>query len=238
MALQLPSEEPLLQLCIGMEPENRESLEYALAEISNPTHRRYGRYLSRTEAKALLQPRRESAAAVRRWLMEAGVSNNHVLDDGQFMHVQVSSEQASTLLRGGQSLLARHEEGNRRVVEHAVPSHLRQHIISIRSAAVSKPFVGGTDAGKHRERQRRRREARLENIPEACISEDVADGKEEADKVDLEKCKSIITPTCLRKLYHMGNTYAKGRSQSIFGIAGFIGVCVNPYCTLPSSIYD
>jgi hypothetical protein len=44
------------------------------------------------------------------------------------------------------------------------------------------------------------------------------------DDVDLERCKEVLTPACIRKIYRMDDPPAKPHPRTLFGVPGFGGV--------------
>ena len=198
-----------VELYISLAPESPGILENTLYEISDPSSRRYGEYLTREEAKSLLLPRQESTESVKRWLSEAGVPDNHVRDEGTSIHALVGVKHAEKLLSA--RLVDGHEVVTR--LAQSVPASLRDHITTIHPTLVPE----GSDLAKRVHTKRR------VQTTELALDEGVA--TEEDGQVDLQQCKTKITPACLRKLYHMDDTCAKPHKKSLLGVAGFNGVC-------------
>ncbi|EGR45082.1 uncharacterized protein TRIREDRAFT_123865 [Trichoderma reesei QM6a] len=166
----------LAKVSIALQPECRELLEQALHHLSDPSSPRYGRYLGREEAKALLRPRREATAAVKRWLARAGVPAHDVLTDGQFIHVRTLAEKAQALLGFEYNSTL----GSQTIAISTLPGKIRKHVMTVQYVPL------WTEA-------------------------------------DWEECKTIITPSCLKRLYHVDSYRAKYESSSLFGIVGFSG---------------
>ncbi|KND88392.1 Tripeptidyl-peptidase SED2 [Tolypocladium ophioglossoides CBS 100239] len=196
-----------IDLSISLEPESHELLERTLYEISDPSSRRYGKHLTREEAKSLLLPRQESAESVKRWLFEAGVPDDHVRDGGTLIHARLAVEHAEQLLS------TRFVDGHQSVTRLAesVPTDLRGHITTIHPRLV----LG--DSGLGESLQSKIQTQTSDPPPDEGIA------AEQDGHVDLQQCKTRITPACLRELYHMGDTYAKPHKKSLLGVAGFDG---------------
>lgn len=68
----------VLQLRIALLQPHFPILEQHLWEVSDPSHVRYGDYLSREETEALMMPHLESVNAVREWLATYGIHDEHL----------------------------------------------------------------------------------------------------------------------------------------------------------------
>jgi tripeptidyl-peptidase-1 len=201
----------LIKLSIGMQAENDELFERTLFEISDPSHRNYGRHLSREAAKALLNPRKEATEAVKRWLSDAGVPDNHVRDDGQWIHVRTTVGEAEGLLTTRFGVFARDDERVVRTREYSVPKEIRDHITTIQPTTIFHTLKkarsmnsGSTDLEKRASVEERRH---------------YGSG---GPFVDLNQCQTKVTPPCLRKLYKMPESnFPSANKKALYGIAGF-----------------
>ncbi|PNY27653.1 Tripeptidyl-peptidase SED2 [Tolypocladium capitatum] len=196
-----------IDLSISLEPESHELLERTLYEISDPSSWRYGKYLTREEAKSLLLPRQEFTESVKRWLSEAGVADDRVRDGGTLIHARIAVEHAeklfSTRLVDGGELVTR--------LADSAPADLHGHVTAIHPRLVLEN--PGPDEALHFKRRMQ--------INDPPPDDGIA--AEQDDHMDLQQCKTRITPTCLRKLYHMGDAYAKPHQKSLLGVVGFDG---------------
>ncbi|KIM58780.1 hypothetical protein SCLCIDRAFT_1057364 [Scleroderma citrinum Foug A] len=68
----------VLELRIALPQPHFPILEQHLWEVSDPKHVRYGDYLSREEAEALMMPHPESVDAVGEWLATYGIYEEHL----------------------------------------------------------------------------------------------------------------------------------------------------------------
>ncbi|POR37257.1 Tripeptidyl-peptidase SED2 [Tolypocladium paradoxum] len=197
----------LIDLSISLEPDSADLLERTLYDISDPSSWRYGKHLTREEAKSLLLPRPESVESVKRWLSEAGIPDDRVRDEGSLIHARIATEHAERLL----STRLVHDQELMTKLADFVPADLRGHITAIHPTLV----LGDSDLGESL-RSKRRMQA-----SEPPPGEGIA--AEQNGHVHLQQCKTRITPACLRKLYHMGDTYAKPHNRSLLGVVGFNG---------------
>ena len=75
---------------------------------------------------------------------------------------------------------------------------------------------------------KRMRTKRRKLATEIALENEIA--SEQNGHVDLQQCKIRNTPACLRKLYHMDETYAKSHNKSLLGVVGFNDVSIVRTC--------
>lgn len=204
-----------VELLIGLHPENRKDFERTLSEISNPHHERYGRHLTRQEAKDLLQPPAEASDSVNRWLLEDGDGEIHVDDHGQWIRVRVPSD-ASGNLSERISHLPNIYSGTDGMLEAlAVPDHVRGYISAIE--------VNRSPKGISLETEKRSDTGTFDAAPRSPGNDTGKQGGSE-DDVDLERCKEVLIPACIRTTYRIDDLPAKSHPRTLFGVPGFGGV--------------
>lgn len=197
------------KVAIALQPDGRELLEQTLHQVSDPSSKQYGKYLSGKEAKALLRPRQVSTDTVRGWLLKAGISTADIESDGQFIHAEIKVEQAQSLLGPGYNSTL----GSQTIPVSSLPEEVGTHVTTIQYAPIPVQATYPID-----------------NLPVA--GPDPKQNQTEIP-VDLEACNSTITPGCLRKLYHVGDYRAQPETSSLFGIVGFVEVSHISLNTLP-----
>ncbi|KAK5992235.1 Tripeptidyl-peptidase SED2 [Cladobotryum mycophilum] len=210
----------LIQISIGLEPESRDRFEQTLYDISNPKHRRHGKHLSRGDAKALLQPSRDSTGAVKRWLSKAGIPDSRISDQGQFIDVRLNIQQARTLLGARHHAIADSGEGGVQSTESSLPPELRSHVATIYRSLQgerTKTTRGLSHRQRHQAMGARHGHSHRSSLPIPDLVVAVN------DDVDLEECKDELTPACLRKIYRVGNNYPEHHGKTSFAIPGFGG---------------
>ncbi|KAF7552558.1 hypothetical protein G7046_g7379 [Stylonectria norvegica] len=202
-----PAPDKLIKLSIGLESDNHELFERTLYEVSDPSHPSYGKHLSREEAKALLNPRQEVSDSVKRWLTDAGVPRSQVQDDGPWLHIRTTVSEAENLLSTRFGVFARDEEQVVRTREYSVPAEVRDHITTIQPTT----FFGSAK--------------KTQDVRRSVLDEKKAAkrGGGSGSYVDLNQCKTVVTPACLRKLYELPSEYPKSYSKTPFGILGVAG---------------
>ncbi|KAH0492181.1 hypothetical protein TgHK011_007144 [Trichoderma gracile] len=194
----------LAKISIALRPECRELLEQALHHLSDPSSPRYGHYLGREEAKALLRPRQESTHAVKGWLARAGVHAHDVSTDGQFIHVQTLAEKAQALL----GFKYNSTLGSQTIAISSLPRKIRSHIMTVQYAPVQQLPPDNADKSK---------------APVTDLDSEQKPLDQLWTEADWEECKATITPGCLKRLYHVDNYRASHKSSNLLGIVGFSG---------------
>ncbi|KAH7325804.1 tripeptidyl-peptidase 1 precursor [Stachybotrys elegans] len=208
-----PSDNHLIHLSIALQPADETLLDRTLLAVSDPDSERYGRHLTREEAKALLQPRAESTDAVRRWIADAGVPDSHVLDNGQMIHAHVPIERAETLLAARFRIVARGDTHVLRAPKYSVPVELRHHISVIHpSISFGDTTIQGSTIYPTFPKEKK---------PWNHLGPRRQSPGTRKTPTDIEACRNATTPACLREMYRIGDDMATPSNRSLFGIAGF-----------------
>lgn len=214
-----PAPDKLVKLSIGLRSEDHLLLERTLDEVSDPSHPNYGKHLSREAAKALLKPPSEANESVRRWLADAGVPAHRLRDDGQWIHAYVPFSQAESLLTTHFGVFARDDEHVVRTRQYSVPAEVRDHITTIQPTT----FFGSPDTNAPRDLAPSDF-LRLAQRTDPEAKRNCASKASDKAGVDLNKCKTVLTPACIRKLYGMSESHVDAHPKSLYGIVGFNGV--------------
>ncbi|PQK13970.1 hypothetical protein BB8028_0004g09010 [Beauveria bassiana] len=193
------------RLTIGLVPGDDALIQQTVQELSDPTHPRYGHYLSREAALDLLQPDPESLDAVRAWLRDAGGLHDEDLERrGQFLHANVSASQVALLLvrrdgDGADSGLS----GAFAVADEAARKHIRVvHLDNLNRGVLQSRWHAFHAV-----------ESSQQPVPPP--SKDVL-------KTVMDRCEGRVTPACLRKRYQMDNVPSTPK-RTILGVLGFGG---------------
>jgi tripeptidyl-peptidase-1 len=216
-----PSPDQFIDLSIGLEPEDDQLLDRTLYEVSDPDHPKYGQHLSRESAKDLLRPSRAAKKSVKRWLSEAGVPDHYVRDEGEWLHIRTTVKNAEGMLSTRFSVFARDDKSIVRTREYSVPHEIRRHIASIQPTTLFSSVQDARDVEEIAHTVMRR-DAQAEKKPRSTkIGNYGGPGP-----IDLEKCKTEVTPACIRKLYKMPKEYPKAAKGSLYTTVSFQNVRV------------
>lgn len=118
-----------IDLEIGLKHQNQDKLEQHVNEVSDPSHARYGKYLSAAEVKELIAPSDESFDLVNTWLLDHGISTAALSPSGDSIWLKLPVSKIEELLDTTYSVF-RHEDGTEfvRAPEWSLPWHLHEHI--------------------------------------------------------------------------------------------------------------
>lgn len=199
--------EQTVKLSVALKPESRQLLEQTLDNLSSPSRSRYGQYLGREAAKALLHPRQASTDAVQGWLSQAGIPAGHILTDEQFVQVKTNAERVEALLGVNYNATL----GSQTIAVSSLPQSIQDHVMTIQYAPA------------HRKTACTMGKANISS-PGVDLKYHFPDQHLTNARVEWERCKSEITPACLRKLYHVGDYQARHEEKNLIGVAGFDGV--------------
>ncbi|KAJ6779784.1 hypothetical protein PWT90_04962 [Aphanocladium album] len=211
-----PSSSSSSRLTISLRPHDDGALlERTVYELSDPLHARYGRHLSREEAYSLLSPSPAALASVKSWLRSAaGLHDEDIHQQGQFLHVTVSAAQSATLLEkrsNGGAGVAAGLSGVLHVAaaEEAVRVHIR---------ALHLERAGGDGAeAQNRWHSHQADPSLLQPTPTESRAKFAHDPS-------LSGCDDKVTPACLREKYQMKNLpTATAGKKTILGVIGFNG---------------
>ncbi|KAF5001862.1 hypothetical protein FGRMN_709 [Fusarium graminum] len=206
----------LVDFSIGLEPEDSQLLDRTIYEVSDPDRATYGQYLSRESAKALLSPSLEATRSVKRWLFDAGVPEQHVRDEGEWLHVRTTVSKAEGMLSTRFSVYARDNEHIVRTREYSVPLGIRHHITSIQPTTFF-PTLRKTRSGQELESKVMKRGGAYDKEPNSP-----KDGNNGGPgPINLQKCKNELTPACIKEIYKMPKSYPKAAKGSLYTIIGF-----------------
>ena len=116
--------------------KNIDILENMVLDISNPTSKNYGKYLSKIEIRNLVSPSDSDLIEVKEWLYQHNISNRQIKSYGDMWKIRASIDKLNILLRT--DLKTSYDTNMLKTyTNYTIPVHL-QHIIE---------FVGGIYAG-------------------------------------------------------------------------------------------
>ncbi|KAF5627982.1 tripeptidyl-peptidase 1 precursor [Fusarium sp. NRRL 52700] len=212
-----PEPDQIIDFSIGLQPEDSQLLDTALYGVSDPDHPNYGKYLSRESAKALLNPSVEATESVKRWLTDAGIPEHHVRDEGEWLHVRTTVSQAEGMLSTRLSVFARDNERIVRTREYSVPHEIVHHIATIQPTTFFPVFdSAGNIEGPG---------LRLAKRDDKYGKKPSKDGNNGGPgPINLEKCKTELTPACIREIYKMPMNYPKADKGSLYTVVSFLNM--------------
>ncbi|THY60408.1 subtilisin-like protein [Aureobasidium pullulans] len=137
----------LIDLRIGLHLQNSDIFQRRVMEVSDPSHARYGQYLSAAEIRSIVAPSEQSIDMVQSWLSDHGIHNTTLTSTGDWINVRLPVRKVETILNTTYSMYG-HNDGSIlvRTPEWSLPKHLHKHIDVIQPTTsffrLSKHTVG------------------------------------------------------------------------------------------------
>ena len=86
-----------LKFRIAVKQENAFVFEQHVIDISTPSHSKYGQHMAYAELKDMLRPTSEATESIVGWLKAEGVPVENIEDDGDWIHLSISTATAERL---------------------------------------------------------------------------------------------------------------------------------------------
>ncbi|KAG2367593.1 peptidase S8/S53 domain-containing protein [Suillus spraguei] len=188
----------ILELKIALPQPKFPELEQQLWEISDPSHARYGAYLSKQETEALMAPHPETLDIVSEWLaLHVGLAEE-MLDTTYYVHKHTET---------GESIV--------RTTSYSLPDILHDHVDLIQPTTMFTRFK----AFKSTLHRNKEVQPAVSYLPGQTITGPAGNAVNAS-------CNSMITLSCLRQLYNAEN-YTTHENNNTLGITAYIGQYAN-----------
>lgn len=186
-----------------------ESAEEWLMEVSYPSSPKYGQHWSSDEIIAAFRPSDESVDTVANWLIEAGISKERLTHSGNkaWLAFDATVEEAEKLLHTQYFHDGIDTEHGSSVGcnEYHLPKHIQAHVdyvtpglkttmMDLRPSSAQKRSPKAKRSSEKKPAGRRR--------PQSLKFKAKAQHTVCSNTSDLANCDELITPACLRALYH------------------------------------
>jgi len=193
-----------VSLQIALKQGNFAQLEKELYEVSDPSHIRYGQYLSLEEVQRLVRPSDEAQEKVNKWLQSMGVTTITQNTAGDVLTLQLSIHDAEKLLDTKYAVYRNIHDGTKllRTTEYALPRALHEHIDSIHPTTTFARL--------------QRQLLQIENhqfstiVSSKAINSTICDGRN-------------VTPLCLRNFYGTINYVPQATQKNYMALPDFAG---------------
>lgn len=128
-AIARPEAHHPITLRIGLKRQNEHVLEQHALEVSDPSHARYGQYLSAADINKLVVPAEDTVDLVQAWLRDHDIATSSLSAAKDWIFVTVPVAKVEQLLQTEYSVY-RHLDGSTlvRAPEWSLPEHLHEHI--------------------------------------------------------------------------------------------------------------
>jgi tripeptidyl-peptidase-1 len=190
-----------MTLQVGLALENTENLEAKLKDLSTPGSPNYGKWLTKEEVDALFPPTDGASAVVTSWLRSHGV--DRIQEQGADIKFAAPVRTINRLLNT--TFAYYNVAGSRklRTTEYSVPDHVAPFVHLIHPTT----FFGQTKS--HR-------------VPINNEVQALTDIKVTGAEAVAENCTRLITPSCLRSAYNIGDYVPSPSSGSRIGFGSFL----------------
>ncbi|KAK4047243.1 hypothetical protein OIV83_005547 [Microbotryomycetes sp. JL201] len=208
-----PSPDLLLPLRFGLAQQNLDRIDEVLYSVSHPDSEDYGKHWTVDQVRDFFAASDESAAAVKAWLEEEGISNAQLSRSKTWVTVNVPLHKAEKLLAAKYHSYE-HESGEQRIAcdSYSVPAHIRHHIELVTPTLhFDRPEGVARPANRHNKRGTPQPtvangKARAIGQPGSGTEPKLAPGglrKAYHDKKpNLKNCSAVTTLDCLRAQYN------------------------------------
>ncbi|KAJ7624321.1 subtilisin-like protein [Mycena polygramma] len=201
----------IIPLRVGLRQRNLHQLEDLLLSVSHPDSPSYGQHWSPAQIVDTFAPAHETIAAVKAWLVNAGLAEERLKLSASrgWIAVDATVEEAENLLHAEYHVYT-HPSGAEQFGCHnySVPADVREHVDLI------KPTV----QFNHRVPAPRLKK-RTTNPHTNLKSNGVKVSS--AKQLSLDTCDQFITPDCLRALYNFASYTPRETKKNTFGIVEF-----------------
>lgn len=129
-AISRPDAHQSITLQIGLKQQNQDKLEQHVVEVSDPSHARYGQYLSADEVHDLVAPADDTVGLVQAWLHDHNITTSTLSATKDWIYVTLPVKKIEHLLQAEYSVYRNHEDDSTlvRATEWSLPIHLHEHI--------------------------------------------------------------------------------------------------------------
>ncbi|KAJ7200325.1 subtilisin-like protein, partial [Mycena pura] len=203
----------VIPLRVGLQQRNLDQLEDLLMSVSHPESTTYGQHWSPAQVVDAFAPSDETVAAVKNWLIDAGLARDRLrLSPSRgWIAVNVTAAEAEELLHTEYHVYT-HPSGVAQLGCHSysVPAHVQEHVDLIKPTIQFNHHVRSPKFGK-------RSSTPLSTNIKSTIK---TNGVKVNTNPDLATCDEVITLDCLRALYNFHYTPSQ-TSRNTFGIVEF-----------------
>ncbi|KAG2138054.1 peptidase S8/S53 domain-containing protein [Suillus bovinus] len=210
----------LLELKIALSQPKFPELEQHLWEISDPSHARYGAYLSKQETQALMAPHPETLDVVSEWLALHGLAEEELVRSSalDWVTIRVPVGLAEEMLDTTYHVYKHAETGESiiRTTSYSLPEILHDHVDLIQPTTMFARFKAFRSTLHWTDQAQ----------PAAPCPPGTMITGPAGNPVDAS-CNSTITLSCLRQIYNAENYQTTAANGNKLGLTGYLNESVN-----------
>ncbi|KAI6034593.1 peptidase S8/S53 domain-containing protein [Pisolithus microcarpus] len=209
----------ILELRIALPQPFSPLLEKHLLEVSDPSHKRYGDYLSKQETESFLSPHPHTIDSISEWLASYGIHDDDLHSSAQgWVTVRVPVGLAEEMLDAKYHVYRHSETGEYivRTTSYSLPEVLHDHVQFIQPTTMFARFRAFSSTLHWT----------TAPVNDASTSSTITGPA--GNQVDAS-CNQTITPTCLRQLYNAVGYETSATNGNQIGITSYLGLYVNDH---------
>lgn len=190
-----------INMHIALKEQNMDKLQQRLMETSDPSHRDYGKHMSKDEIESMTAPSQASVESVKQWLASHGVQSGEVANG--FLPITVTTSQAEKMLgtKYGVYYNADRKRYTVRTMEYSLPKDLHEHVDMVQPTTMFSDMNMFNDRVAKTTASFTKKPSKARQNGSACSF-------------------SSVTPACLQEIYSMNYTPT---SNTAIGITGYLG---------------
>ncbi|KAK2466004.1 hypothetical protein APHAL10511_001645 [Amanita phalloides] len=212
-----PAQDHIISLRIGLPQPDFASLERHLYEVSDPTHPRYGAYLSKGQVEELVAPHHSSLSAVNNWLATYGFTEGEIVRSPakDWITIKIPVSLVEEMLDTKYHVYQHEESGEYlvRTTSYSLPKELHAHVDVIQPTTMFGRFKRDKSTlvwlGD---------EVEADIVPQGQITDPITGVTVDAS------CNTTITIKCLQQIYNAVDYRPK---QGSIGVTAYLGQYAN-----------
>ena len=186
---------------LALPMQNIDQLESKLLSVSTPGNPSYGKYMDSNEVNALFSASSESVSAATSWLRDNGITKYAI--KGSFVDFSADIQTINSMMNASyQYYTSGSGSAKLRTLSYSFPESLVDHITLVDP---------GTNFGSARAIKPRTSTSTTKNDADMSAASSVA-----------AACSKVITPSCIKQLYNVGDYKPSAKSGSSAGYGSFL----------------
>ena len=187
---------------LALTMQNIDQLESKLLSVSTPGNPSYGKYMDSDDVNALFSASSESVSAATGWLKDNGITKYAV--KGSFIDFAADIKTINSMMDASYQYYTSESGATKlRTLSYSFPESLVDHITLVDP---------GANFGSARAVE-----------PRTSTSTTKSDADVSAASSLAAACSTIITPSCIKQLYNIGDYKPSAKSGSSAGYGSFAG---------------
>ncbi|KAF5392819.1 hypothetical protein D9757_000904 [Collybiopsis confluens] len=209
---------------INLAMNDRQGLENALTEASDPTNPNYRKWLSRADVEYYARPSSDAVRSVRNWLSSNNIDAKTMSLSGDWLKFTVPVGTANSMLKAQYNVYEHTASGKQtmRTMDYSIPEDLQEHIKAIHPTT---SFYHNNEAKVISISGHSKYGSSVNKASNANASSTKAPIP--TSTASFSNCNDTVTPACLQKLYGLPSSLVSPYANSSIGVSAFGGQDAN-----------